>query len=51
MEELISEDEKEKLGALVLSFPQIVEKGEDDTAILWRDPESLDDIIIRIQGL
>ena len=44
MEEFILEDEKEKLGALVFSFPQIVEKGEDDTAILWRDPESLDDI-------
>ena len=44
MEEFILEDEKEKLGALVLSFPQIVEKGEGDTAIFWRDPESLDDI-------
>jgi len=44
MEEFISEDEKEKLGALVLSFPQIAEKGEGDTAIFWRDPESLDDI-------
>jgi len=44
MKEFISEDEQEKLGALALSFPQILETGDGDTGILWRDPESLDDI-------
>ena len=44
MEAFLSDDDEEKLGALVFSFPQIAEKGEGDTAILWRDPESLDDI-------
>ena len=44
IENFIPESDKEKLGALVLSFPKIAEKGEEDGANLWRDPEELDDI-------
>ncbi len=44
IENFVSEGDKEKLGALVLSFPQIAEKGEEEAAVLWRDPESLDDV-------
>nr|MBC8282608.1 hypothetical protein [Nitrospinota bacterium] len=44
IENFISESDKEKLGALVFSFPQIAEKGEEEGAVLWRNPEALDDI-------
>ncbi|MEK9629752.1 MAG: DUF6178 family protein [Nitrospinota bacterium] len=44
LEHFISGSDKEKLGALVQSFPQIAEKGEEDAPVLWRDPESLDDV-------
>ena len=44
MECFISENDKEKLGALVLPFPKIAEKGEEDAPVLWRDPETLDDV-------
>ena len=44
IENFIPESEKEKLGALVLSFPKVPEKGEENGAILWRDPEELGDI-------
>ena len=44
IENFILESDKEKLGALVLSFPKIAEKGLEDGAILWRDPEELNDI-------
>ena len=44
IENFIPESDKEKLGALVLSFPKIAEKGEKDGTILWRDPEELDDL-------
>ncbi|MZG53625.1 MAG: hypothetical protein F3743_05895 [Nitrospinae bacterium] len=44
MENFISENDKEKLGALVLPFPQIAEKGEEEAPLLWRDPETLDDV-------
>ena len=44
MEYFILENDKEKLGALVLPFPKIAEKGEEDAPVLWRDPETLDDV-------
>ena len=44
MEYFVSEHNKEKLGALVLPFPKIAEKGEEDAPVLWRDPETLDDV-------
>jgi hypothetical protein len=44
IENFITESDKEKLGALVLSFPKTAEKGEEDGTIRWRDPEELDDI-------
>ncbi|MBT5471016.1 MAG: hypothetical protein HOK41_10475 [Nitrospina sp.] len=44
MESIVSEGDKEKLGALVLPFPQIAEKGEEGGPVLWRDPETLDDV-------
>ena len=44
IENLISSSDKEKLGALVLSFPQVAEKGEEGAPVLWRDLESMDDI-------
>jgi len=44
LENFIVDSDKEKLGALVLPFPQIAEKGEGGDIVLWRDPEELDDI-------
>ena len=44
IENFISSRDKEKLGALVFSFPQIAEKGEEGVPLLWRDLESMDDI-------
>ncbi len=43
IENFISPGEKEKLGALVFSFPQVNES-EKGAPLLWRDMKSLDDI-------
>ena len=42
IEHFISDAEKERLGALVFRFPQVVEKSQE--SFIWRDLQSLSDI-------
>jgi hypothetical protein len=44
IENFISSRDKEILGALVLSFPQVAKTGEESAPVLWRDLESMGDI-------
>ncbi|HIK58236.1 MAG TPA: hypothetical protein EYF96_04010 [Nitrospinaceae bacterium] len=44
IENFISARDKERMGALVFQFPQVMEKLHDEDMFNWRDPESLIDI-------